>query len=283
MINKVKLQHYQSISRLKKYLFLILIMTTLFLVSYFILGSILYSILISSLPILLALKVHPQTEEIIKLTSADFVNDQNNPLLINMVRKLAKRAHLSSCPKSYLIGTNHINAFTSGEGDDLIICVTEGVLDKLGPNELEAVLAHEIAHLKENDMFYLKLLQIIYGLTAFLSTFIHLTLLISIPFILIGMIKVNILPVIIILLAPNFIRLLIMAFMRNREFAADENAVALTKDPKSLACALKKLTSHNMSIIDLIFPKKEAFKITNIFETHPSPEQRIKKLIELDF
>jgi len=283
MINKIKLKKCQTISRFKKYFFLILIMSTLITVSYFILNHIFYSIVLAMCPIFLAVLIQPATKEIIKMTSAHFVSDQSNPLLVHTIENLALKARLESCPKSYLIDTYKINAFTSGEGNNTIICVTEGVLEKLAPNELEAVLAHEIAHLKENDMFYLKLVQIIYAFTSFISTIINLTVLLALPLLLFGLIKVNLLPLIIIIISPNVLRLFIMAYMRNREFAADENAVAMTKNPKALVCALKKLTLPGMSFIDLIFPRKRAFNLQSMFETHPSPEQRIRKLIDLDY
>jgi heat shock protein HtpX len=258
-------------------------MNMLFIVSFIVLGNILYSLFIAMLPVFVALKVHPSTKEITRLTSANFASYQSNPLLIHIVKYLSKKANLKSCPKTYLIGSNNINAFTSGEGDDTIVCVTNGVINQLEPNELEAVLAHEIAHLKENDMFYLKLVQIIYFFTTFISTIINFTIILALPLLFMGIIKLNILPIILILIAPNLIRLIIMAYMRNREFAADENAISMTNDPKSLARALQKLTGPRFSLIDLFFPRKKTFSIANIFETHPTPEQRIKKLNDLDF
>lgn len=189
-------------------------------------------------------------------------------------------------PNAFAIGRNRTNA---------TVCVTTGLLDALDDEELDAVVAHELAHIKNRDVMLLTLI-------SFLST---LTFVIvrhawffdgggssgggggdsSVPWLLVFFV------VTFIVWVGSY--LLTRAISRYREFAADRGAIAITGEPANLASALTTI-SHSMDDpeVDLrekaglnaffIIPADPESRILSLMKTHPSTERRLDKLKTLE-
>ena len=188
--------------------------------------------------------------------------------------------------------SNEINAFASGrDPKHAVMCFTTGALRKLGKQELEGVVAHEMSHIANYDIRFMTLTAVMIGMISILAQMFLRSLWFSnidrgrdgrmqVFLILIG--------VVLAILAPIAVQLVSLAISRRREFLADATGVKLTRYPPGLASALKKIKNehvssaekHNYSkaIAPLFISDPFKRKISGLFQTHPPLDERIKRL-----
>ena len=203
------------------------------------------------------------------------------PVLFSVVEKLSRRAGLDYAPRLYYISTIIPNAFTTGTKRDAVITVTAGLLESLSLREIAGVIAHEISHIKHNDIWIMNLSDIISRLTSVFSITGQFLLFLNLPFILFTEYKIPWLTVFILIFAPTISMLLQLALSRTREFDADLGAAMLTGDPEGLAMALAKMEKHQSSLFYRIFFPGYKEPYPSLLRTHPSTEERIKRLMSL--
>jgi len=224
-------------------------------------------------------------EMILKHYHAIPVDKQSAPELYHIVEKLTRRAGLPM-PKLYIIPEEQPNAFATGRDyEHAAVAVTEGLLKLLDEEEVEAVIAHELSHIKHYDMLIGTVAATIAGAIAMLANF--------------GMLfgggdrerpSNPIVMIALMIIMPLVATIIQMSVSRNREFMADEGAARMTGHPEWLQSALAKLDSYargtilpeadpqtaHMFIINP-FTGKE-FSMGDLFRTHPSTEERIERL-----
>lgn len=192
-------------------------------------------------------------------------------------------------PKLYIMDSSEINAFASGrDPHHAVICVTTGALERLTKQELEGVIAHEMAHIANFDIRFMTLSAVLIGMIAIVSELFLRSLWFSsddnrgksgVVLLLIG--------VALAILAPILTQLVSLAISRKREFLADATGVKFTRYPPGLANALKKIKhehvssrekkafSHTLAPLFIADPFK---KLSGLFATHPDINERIKRL-----
>lgn len=210
----------------------------------------------------------------------------DDPVTNKIVAKLALNARIPK-PKVYLIPTDVPNAFATGRNPKhSAIAVTRGLLD-MERDEIEGVLAHEIAHIKNRDTLVQTIAATIAGAVAYIAQISYWSLFLGgerrgsenlIGFIFI---------IIFAPLAAFFIR---MAISRQMEYKADWTGAILTRNPGGLASALRKISTYvsrrpmrgltATSHLFIVNPFKSDW-FTNLFATHPPIEKRIEKLEEM--
>lgn len=194
-------------------------------------------------------------------------------------------------PKIYVMESEQINAFASGKNpDNAVICVTTGALKKLNKQELEGVIAHEMSHVANYDIRFMTLAAILIGIIAIIAEIFLRSLWFSSHGERKGKTQALILALAIIaaILAPISAQLVSLAISRKREFAADATGVKLTRYPPGLKNALIKIKNEHISYEDkkhyskaiapLFISDPFKKKIQNIFSTHPSIDERIRRL-----
>lgn len=241
---------------------------------------------------------------IISLTSSYFSYINSDKIALSMVKAYpaegAKFRHLNNMveglaiaagipkPKVYVMPSQEINAFATGrDTEHAVVCVTEGSLNQLTDSELEGVLGHELSHIKHYDIRYVTIATIVVGLVSILSEILLRSLWFrsgddrnngNAIFLIIG--------IILAILAPIVLRLVYFAISRKREFMADAGSVELTRNPKGLISALKKIqhfysqnqkTKISRNLAPMYISDPYAL-IRKAFSTHPPIEERIKKL-----
>jgi heat shock protein HtpX len=207
------------------------------------------------------------------------------PELYEMVDRLRQRAGLPM-PTVAIAPHEQPNAFATGRNpDNSVVCVTEGILRAVGREELEGIIAHELAHIKNRDM----LLQTVASTMAGAITSVaHLALFFggsddeegSNPIVAIAMM----------FLAPIAAMVLQMAISRQREFKADAVGAEITGRPLGLASALQRLEmgarAMPMHVAPAMAPLAQVNPlggdamrgIAKLFSTHPPTEERIARL-----
>ncbi|ELZ70238.1 MULTISPECIES: zinc metalloprotease HtpX [Haloferax] len=222
---------------------------------------------------------------------ASVVDEDDGPQarkLHAMVGRLSQQADLPK-PKVAIADTRVPNAFATGRSQkSSAVCVTTGLMETLDDDELEGVIAHELAHVKNRDVMVMTI-------ASFLS---------SIAFLIVrwgwlfgGDDNRQNAPVIVAIIASLVVwiisYLLIRALSRYREYAADRGAAVITGRPSALASALLKISGRmdNVPKRDMrdtsemnaffIIPIKSDF-IGRLFSTHPSTENRVERLRDLE-
>jgi heat shock protein HtpX len=220
--------------------------------------------------------------------------------LYNVVEEMKTAAGLKYMPKVYIIEANYMNAFASGYSEkSAIMAITRGLMQKLNRSELQAVMAHELNHIRHHDI----------KLTLMASVLSNLILM-AIDILFYGVIfgrgrsrDNRLVAVIMILrfLLPLLTIILMLYLSRTREYMADAGAVELTRDNTPLANALLKIQGDHQQnkqtygeaylrtphedvrraayIFDPIQAGIEPIKsLSNMFSTHPSIKDRLKAL-----
>lgn len=235
---------------------------------------------------------------VLSLNKARPATKEEDLKLVNILDSLVVASGLPAKPRLYVVEDAQPNAFATGRNpQNAVICVTTGLLDKLEYYELEGVLAHEMAHIKNYDILFSAVVSVMVGFVVMLSDWFT-----RIAFwggfrndsddndnsrgnailMLIGLIFL--------ILAPIFGQLMKLAFSRKREFLADATAVEFTRNPEGLISALEKISAdpnelkvankatENMYIANPFRKKKST---SSIWSTHPSTEDRIEALRNL--
>lgn len=213
------------------------------------------------------------------------ISEADNPRLYSLVRSVSQKASLPM-PRLYIIPSESPNAFATGRNpDNAAVAVTEGIIKALDDEELEGVLSHEFAHIRNRDILIQTIAATIAGAISYLAFMARWA-----AFFrggreddeggILGLLAVAI-------LAPIAAVVVQMAISRSREYAADEGAVRISHRPLSLANALKKLHAYSRRVPLAAQPATAHLFIVNplsgrglasLFSTHPPLEERIRRL-----
>lgn len=214
------------------------------------------------------------------------VSRQQAPELYQMVENLSRQANIPT-PQLYIVPTPAANAFATGrDPEHAAVAVTEGILNLLPADELEAVIAHELTHVRNRDTLTQAVAATVAGAISYLARML------SYGFLFTGNSRHrqggNLIGLLLtIFLAPLAATVIQMAISRTREFEADAGSARLTENPEALARALTRLESIGRQMPLNANPAFEPLLISspfsgqflaNLFATHPSTEARIENL-----
>ncbi|MGA9466214.1 MAG: zinc metalloprotease HtpX [Exiguobacterium marinum] len=196
-------------------------------------------------------------------------------------------------PRIFIINDSSPNAFATGlKPEKAAVAVTTGLLDQLSREEVEGVIAHEVAHIKNYDVRLSTVTLALVSVIAIMSDIGSRMLFFrSISggrrdqnqnpiFLIIGLV--------LLVLAPLIAMLINMAISRNREFLADASGAELTRNPDALASALEKIANVETPVeqassasAPLYFSDPLKKKVSGLFSTHPDPVERISRLRQM--
>jgi heat shock protein HtpX len=208
------------------------------------------------------------------------LDPQSGGSIAHIVDVLSDRAELPSPPRIYVIPSMTLNAFATGTQQKAVIGVTEGLLRRLTLNELAGVLAHEISHIRNNDLAVMSLADVMTRFTQLLSYLALFVALFNLPALLLGDAEVSLLGLLLLYLTPTLGSLVQLALSRTREYDADLEGAGLTGDPESLASALAKLERYQGRFWeDMRLPVPgRRIPQPSLLRSHPSTEERIVRL-----
>jgi heat shock protein HtpX len=223
---------------------------------------------------------------VLKMYRAKEVSRAEAPELVDMVDRLRQQAALPM-PRVYVIPSDQPNAFATGRNpENSAVAVTNGIVRLLSREELEGVIAHELAHIRNRDI-----------LTGSIAATIAAAITMLARFALFfgggdrdrgGAISA----ILMMILAPIAAMLIQMAISRSREFAADRDGARICGNPKALASALQRLQAGSQQIamegnpatahMFIVNPFEGAMRgIRSLFATHPPTEQRVERLMSM--
>lgn len=238
------------------------------------------------------------TDALMAISGANEIEKQDAPQLFNVVEEVAIAAGIPR-PRIFVIDSDAPNAFATGtDPANAAVAITTGLLNKLSRDELQGVMAHEVAHIRNFDIRYGMLMAVLAGAVILLSDVFLRSMLfgggrrrssnekegggIQAILMLVG--------ILLAILAPIFTVLIRMAMSRQREYLADATAVEFTRNPDGLASALYKLahdqtpmeTSEATNALYIVNPKLGLRGgADSLLSTHPPIGERIERLRKL--
>jgi len=228
----------------------------------------------------IALAISPAVSPgmVLRLYRAREISPHDLPDVLRVLAALAERAGLARRPRLYYVPSRMLNAFAVGGRDDAVIAVTDGMLRALDLRELAGVLAHEISHIRNRDLWLMAIADVAGRLTRLMTLLGLALLIINLPLWLSGAAAIPWLVVPLLVFAPQITILLQLALSRAREFDADLDAAGLTGDPGALAAALAKLERYQRGPWEQILMPGRRLPEPSVLRTHPPTAERIARL-----
>ncbi|MEN8615236.1 M48 family metallopeptidase [Dehalogenimonas sp. THU2] len=249
--------------------------------------------------IIMTLVGYFQGDSILLATAgAKKIEKKDHPRLFNVVEEMTIACGLPKMPDVYIIDDPALNAFATGRDPaHAAVAITSGLLQKLNRDELQGVIAHEIAHVKNRDVLLMSLAAVLLGTIVILSYYFSRMLFFSGGS---GSRRssdsgggsggaiIAIVGLIFIILAPIFAQLIYFAISRRREYLADASAALYTRYPEGLASALEKLGASTNQVkaanqatapMYTINPfRQDGRKAADLTSTHPPISERVRIL-----
>jgi heat shock protein HtpX len=224
-------------------------------------------------------------------TGARIIAEDESPELHRMIEKLCREADLP-LPRIAIMQSPVPNAFATGRSPKhAVVACTDSIMRLLSRDELEAVLAHELAHVKNRDILTMTMASFIAMIASMIMQSFFFSALFG------GRNREGgswIVVWIVSILIYAMSTLLILALSRYREFAADRGSALITRNPRALISALSKI-SGRMEVVPVeakakvesanaffIIPALSGNTIMELFSTHPALEKRIANLEKVD-
>jgi len=231
---------------------------------------------------------------VLAMSGAKPVTHENGREIYHIVENLCITAGLP-VPKIYIIQDSAPNAFATGRDPQHgVICLTTGIIQKLEKAELEGVIAHELSHIGNRDILLSTVIVVLVGFVTLLADWFRhwafwghrdsedrgggqLRLILMVAAIILS------------ILAPIAAVLMQLAISRKREFLADASGALLTRYPDGLARALEKISADtepleaaNRATAHLYIANPfKGKKVSKLFMTHPSIEERVRALRDM--
>jgi len=222
---------------------------------------------------------------VLRMYGAREVDERSAPDFVGMVRRLSENAGLPM-PKVYIADNPQPNAFATGRNpQNAAVCATSGLLERLSPEEIAGVMAHELAHVKNRDTLTMTIAATIAGAIAMLANF---------AFFMGGRRDNSPLGglgvLLVVLVMPLAASLIQMAISRTREYEADRLGAEISGRPLWLASALENIQDsakrignvpaegHPASAHMFIINPLSGANFRSLFTTHPSTADRVRRL-----
>ncbi|MDG6900231.1 MAG: M48 family metalloprotease [Nitrososphaerota archaeon] len=228
---------------------------------------------------------------VLRMSKVKVVQESEYPTLFRIVKNVAQKANIPM-PRVGVVDSPQPNAFATGRGPTrAVVCATSSILQTLTPDELEAVIGHEIGHVVHRDVLMSSVAATMAGAISYIGQIAMFSMIFGgggrnrnggSPFALLAIILVP--------LGATFVQL---GISRNDEYSADEYGAKLTKNPAGLVTALEKITakaqtrpiatraskapSAATASLWIVNPFR-GNSLAEMFSTHPSLPHRVERL-----
>jgi heat shock protein HtpX len=222
------------------------------------------------------------------VSGAEGVTREQNPKLYRMLENLCISRGMVT-PKLAIIQSDALNAFASGVSDrQFTVTLTTGLIEQLNDAEIEAVIAHELTHIRNGDVRLMVIAIVIAGIISFVGEVLFRNM---------GRVRISsdsdkkgslaaiVIGVAIIAVAWLLAVVIRLSLSRSREYLADAGAVELTKNPDAMISALLKIAGRAdidgvpSGVMDMCF-ENDPDDFADLFSTHPSVTKRVQALVQ---
>lgn len=268
----------------KQTLILLLSMMTLMFLLGWMLGGLSGVVFAAIMSItLLIINGYHSPLRLLKSLKARQLGTQSYPELYNIIRKISHRAGLAQSPRLYCVPSKAMNAFVIGKEENAAIVLTDSLLRNLNLREVAGILGHEMAHIRNKDLWVMNVADATVRIVQFLSTIGQVLVLFALPALLYGEVQIALLPLLLLFFAPTVCLILMMALSRTREYEADRMGVELVGDVYGLVSALEKLERYHKGILSRFFLAPWKLSQPSFLQTHPPTKDRICRLLSMSY
>jgi len=235
---------------------------------------------------------------LLALSRAKKIGRDDFPRLYNVVEEMKIASGLEKMPDIYIIDDPALNAFATGrDPNKAAVAITSGLLQKLNRDELQGVIGHEIAHIKNRDVLLMAICGVLLGTIVILAWYATRIMFFGAMFGGrrssssgggYGTLIILAVGIILMILAPIVAQLIYLAISRKREYLADASSALYTRYPEGLASALEKLGASTVQLksankatapMYITNPfRKKGMSASNLTSTHPPLSERIRIL-----
>jgi heat shock protein HtpX len=236
---------------------------------------------------------------LLSISKAKKIGRDDYPRLYNVVEEMKIASGLEKMPDIYIIDDPALNAFATGrDPNKASVAITSGLLQKLNRDELQGVIGHELAHIRNRDVLLMAICSVLLGTIVILAWYAS-------RFLIFGSMTgsrrsssrngggqaqliVLVVGIVFMILAPIVAQLIYFAISRKREYMADASSALYTRYPEGLASALEKLgasTSELKSANQATAPmyiinpfRKKGMGAADLTSTHPPISERVRIL-----
>lgn len=235
---------------------------------------------------------------LLSLSKAKKIGPNDYPRLYNVVEEMKIASGLEKIPDVYIIDDKAMNAFATGrDPNKASVAITTGLLERLNRDELQGVIGHELAHIKNRDVLLMTITTVMLGTIVILAWWVSRILIFG------GMgrsrsssrggggqaqLIILVVGIVAMILAPILAQLIYYAISRKREYLADASSALYTRYPEGLASALEKISGSTIELktankatapMYIINPfHKKGMSLSNATSTHPPVAERIRIL-----
>ncbi len=235
---------------------------------------------------------------LLTMSRARKISRDDHPRLYNVVEEMKIASGLDKMPDIYIIDDPALNAFATGrDPDKASVAITSGLLQKLNRDELQGVIGHELAHIKNRDVLLMAMCSILLGSIVILAWYASRVMIFG------SMtgsrrsssagggqaqLIIFVVAIVLMILAPIMAQLIYFAISRKREYLADASSALYTRYPEGLASALEKLAASTQQLktankatapMYIINPfHKKGMAASDLSSTHPPISERIRIL-----
>jgi len=235
---------------------------------------------------------------LLALSRAKKIGRDDFPRLYNVVEEMKIASGLEKMPDIYIIDDPALNAFATGrDPNKAAVAITSGLLQKLNRDELQGVIGHEIAHIKNRDVLLMAICGVLLGTIVILAWYATRIMFFGAMFGGrrssssgggYGALIILAVGIVLMILAPIVAQLIYLAISRKREYLADASSALYTRYPEGLASALEKLGASTVQLksankatapMYITNPfRKKGMSGSNLTSTHPPLSERIRIL-----
>lgn len=219
---------------------------------------------------------------VLKLYHAQKLEYVEVPGLYEMIRQLSCKAEIPHVPSLYYIPSSSMIAFTAGSGENHVVALSDGLLRLLTKQEISAVLAHELAHIKHNDIWLMQVSDVASRVACYLSYAAQLLFILAIPYWVLSDDSFPFVLLIVLASIPLLNTLMQLSLSRTREYSADYEAAIMTGNPKALASALNKINRMEKGLFYQLFNPFRKDDDPSLLRSHPPTQKRIEKLLKME-
>ena len=235
---------------------------------------------------------------LLTLSQARKISRDDHPRLYNIVEEMKIASGLDKMPDIYIIDDLALNAFATGrDSNKTAVAITSGLLQKLNRDELQGVIGHEMAHIKNRDVLLMTMCSVLLGTIVILAWYGSRFMFFSGATRTrrssssgggLGQLLILVVAIVLMILAPIMAQLIYFAISRRREYLADASSALYTRYPEGLASALEKLAASTSQLksanqatapMYIINPlHKKGMSASDLTSTHPPTSERIRIL-----
>lgn len=280
-MNTIAVYNNKWKNRVRTFILLLSMSSIMLLIGWMIAGNTGMFLAVAVSVVLMVVNPYFTSNHYLKTIKAQEIPRHLYPQIYKLTTNIANNAGLPHTPRLYCVPSKVMNAFVIGKEEQAAIVMTDSLLRHLNLQELAGIIGHEIAHIRNNDLWVMSVASISVRTVHMFSMLGQIALLFALPAIMLGQMYISTLPLLLLVFSPTISVLLQLALSRTREFEADLTGSELVGSPYGLVSALHKLEQYHRGLFKRYMMLPWQLNSPSLLQTHPPTKERIDRLMSI--